>query len=184
MAGRIFAVSGLCGVGKTTAVNHLSQMTGGEVIYFGSTVLRMVRERGLPETSQNEQIVRIALRKEHGDACLAMAEAERMKSILSSGRDVFVDAVYVGEEFRFLSDLMSGVTFFLIGIEAPFGVRLERLKVRAVRPLQEPQLRERDAVEMKKLKTGDVLTKASFRINNEGSMAEFEAALSRALVSV
>jgi len=179
MMGRIVAVSGLCGVGKSTAVSYLARVTGGEVVYFGATVLRVVRDRGLPETSASEQIVRIELRDQHGPAYLAMLEAERMKAILAEGRHVFVDAVYGDEEFDYLSRLAAG--FFLIGIEASFGTRLARLDVRTVRPMTGPQLRERDAVDLTRLKTGNVLAKASIRIDNEGSMAMFEDALSRAL---
>jgi hypothetical protein len=108
-----------------------------------------------------------------------MLEAERMKAILAEGRAVFVDAVYGDEEFDYLSQLTAG--FFLIGIEASFGTRLSRLGVRTVRPMTEPQLRERDAVDLIRLKTGSVLTKAGIRIDNEGSIARFEDALSRAL---
>lgn len=171
-------MSGLCGVGKTTAVNFLARESRGEVIYFGSTVLNAVRERGLLETSENEQIVRIALRRELGNAYLARIEGERMKDVIASGRDVFVDAVYVGEEFEFLSGLVADTPFFLIGIEAPFALRLERLKHRPVRPLMEPQLRERDAVELRKLNTGEVFAKAAVRILNDGSMEQLEASLS------
>jgi dephospho-CoA kinase len=179
MMGRILAVSGLCGAGKSTAVSYLERVTGGEVVYFGATVLRVVRERALPETSASEQIVRIELRAQHGPAYLAMLEAERMKAILADGRHVFVDAVYSGEEFDYLSRLAAG--FFLIGIDASFGTRLARLGVRTVRPMTEPQLRERDAVDLTLLTTGNVLAKSGIRIDNEGSMAEFEDALSRAL---
>jgi dephospho-CoA kinase len=179
MIGRIVAVSGLCGVGKSTAVIYLARVTGGEVVYFGATVLRVVRERGLPETSASEQIVRIELRDQHGPACLAMLEAERMKTILAEGHHVFVDAVYSVEEFDYLSGLAA--SFSLIGIEASFDTRLARLGARAVRPMTEPQLRERDAVELTRLKSGKAIAKANMRIGNEGSMAEFEDALSRAL---
>ena len=54
MTGWIVAVSGLCGAGKSTAVCYLARSTGGEVVYFGATVRRVVRERGLPETSASE----------------------------------------------------------------------------------------------------------------------------------
>src|SRR5262245_28985034 len=179
MVGRIVAVSGLCGVGKSTAVRFLAGATGGEVVYFGATVLRVVRERGLPETSASEQIVRIELRDQHGPAYLAMLEAARMKAITADGRHVFVDAVYGREELDYLSQLTA--SFFLIGIDASFDTRLARLSVRAVRPMTEPQLRERDAVDLTRLQTGNVLAKAGIRIDNEGSMAKFEDALSRAL---
>jgi dephospho-CoA kinase len=177
--GRIVAVSGLCGVGKSTAVTYLARATGGEVVYFGATVLRLLRECGLPETSASEQIVRIELRDQHGPAYLPMLEADRIKAILSEGRSVFVDAVYSDEEFNYVSHLAAG--FSLIGIEASFDTRLTRLGLRAVRPMRETQLRERDAVDLTRLETGNVIAKADMRISNEGSMIEFEDALNRAL---
>jgi hypothetical protein len=123
--------------------------------------------------------VRIELRDQHGAAYLAMLEAERMKAILAEGRHVFVDAVCCCEEFDYLSRLSA--SFSLIGIEASFGTRLARLIVRAVRPMTEPQLRERDVVDLTRLKTDNMVAKAGIRISNEGSMAEFEDALSRVL---
>ncbi len=131
------------------------------MVYFGATVLRVVRERGLQETSASEQIVRIELRDQHGSAYLAKLEAARMKSILEEGRDVFVDAVYNVEELDFLSRLAAD--FLLIGIEVSFDTRLARLGVRLVRPMTEPQLRKRDAVDLTQLKSGNVLTRASVR---------------------
>jgi dephospho-CoA kinase len=175
---RIVAVSGLCGAGKTTAVSYLAHVTGGEVVYFGATVLSVMRERGLPETSASEQIVRVQLRDQHGPGYLAMLEADRMKTILADGRHVFVDAIYCGEEFDFLSRL--GACLSLIGIEASFSIRLGRLGERALRRMIEPQLRERDAVDLTLLNAGDVLANAGARIINEGSTADFEDALSRA----
>lgn len=150
------------------------------MVYFGATVLRVVRDRGLPETSASEQIVRIELRDQHGPAYLAVLEAERIKSVLAEGRYVLVDAIYCGQEFEYLSELAADLS--LIGIEASFSTRLARLGVRGVRPMTEPQLRERDAVDLTRLKTGNVVTKADVRISNDDSMAEFESALSRALV--
>jgi dephospho-CoA kinase len=180
MVNRIVAVSGLCGAGKSTAVRLLAEATCGEVVYFGATVLRAVKERGLPENSASEQIVRIQLRDQHGPAYLAMLEAERIKAVLAERRYVLVDAVYCFDEFEYLSELAA--EFSLIGIEASFSTRLARLSVRAMRPMTEPQLHERDAVDLTRLKTNNVLAKASVLISNEGSMAEFGSVLSRTLV--
>jgi hypothetical protein len=150
------------------------------VVYFGDTVLRGVRERGLPETSASEQIVRIELRDQNGPACFAMLEAERIKAVLAERRYVFVDAVYCLDEFEYLSGLAA--EFSLIGIEASFSTRLARLGVRAKRPMTEPQLHERDAVDLTRLKIDNVLAKASVLISNEGSVADFGSVLSRTLV--
>ena len=147
--------------------------------YFGATVLRVVRERGLPETRASEQEVRIELRNQHGPAYLAMLEAERIKAVLARGRSVFVDAVYCADEFDYLEGL--GADFFLIGIEASFVVRAARLSVRPVRPMTGPELRERDDVDLTRLRIGSMFSKAGVRITNDGSMTEFESALTRAL---
>jgi len=179
MMGRIVAVSGLCGAGKSTAVSFLARTTGGEEIYFGATVLRVVRERGLPETSASEQTVRVDLRDLHGAAYLAMMEADRLKALLAAGRNVFVDAIYCVEEIEFLAGLAA--RFFHIGIETCFESRLIRLSARTVRPMTEAQLRQRDAVDLNRLKNGDVIARASVRINNEGSRGELENALRHAV---
>jgi cytidylate kinase len=48
MADRILAVSGLCGAGKSTAARFLAKATGGEMVYFGATVLRVGARPGPP----------------------------------------------------------------------------------------------------------------------------------------
>jgi dephospho-CoA kinase len=178
--GRIVGVAGLCGAGKSTAVAFLAQKTGGEVVYLGGAILRFLRERGLPQTSESEQVARVDLRRQHGPAFLAIAEAEHIRAIVTSGRSVFLDAVYVGEEFEFLSTLAE---FALIGIDVSFVTRLERIRTRPVRPLTETELRARDAIEMTKLNAGAVLAKANFTISNEGSMSAFETELTNILKS-
>jgi dephospho-CoA kinase len=183
MVGRIFAVAGLSGAGKTTAVNFLAETSSGEVVYFGDTVLRVVRERGLAQTSESEQIVRIALREQHGPAYLVMKENERIRSLVLQDRPVFIDAIYVAEEYDYLTTLVPEAKLTLIGIQASFETRFERVRTRPVRPLTENQLRERDAVEMKRLNTGGVLDKASLRITNERSMDDFKNDLTNVLRS-
>jgi dephospho-CoA kinase len=179
MAGGIVAVSGLCGAGKSTAVRILAEATGGELVYFGAAVLREVKVRALPETSASEQIVRIALRDQHGPAYLAVLETERIQVALAERRYVFVDAIYCRDELYYLSGLTA--EFSLVGIEASFPIRLARLGVRAIRPMTEPQLRERDTMDLTRLKIDNVLAKARVRITNEGSMAEFQGVLRRML---
>jgi dephospho-CoA kinase len=177
--GRVVAVSGLSGAGKSTAIRYLARRTSGELFYLGATVLRVVRDRGLPETSASEQTVRAELRDQHGRACLVILEADRIKGVLSEGRYVLVDAVYCVEEFDYLSQLANGI--FLIGIETSFETRLARLGARRVRPMTKAQLKERDSMDVTSLKNSDVLAKASVRISNEGSIAELNRALRGAL---
>jgi len=176
MVGRILAFAGLCGAGKSTAVDYLAESAGGQVIYFGATVLRAVADRGLPPGSQSEQAIRIELRKENGPAYLAMQEGKKISELLSKGIPLFIDAIYVIEEFEYLSKLCPAVRANLIAIDTSLENRLSRLKVRSDRPLSEREIRARDAVERQKLKTGNVFSQAH-HISNDGDLEEFHATL-------
>jgi dephospho-CoA kinase len=104
-----------------------------------------------------------------------------MKSILAENRPIYVDAVYCAAEFDFLKTLVPGIPFLLIGIEMSLPIRLARLMNRVVRPLSETELRARDAMELTRLNTGEVMTKAAVSITNDGPLAEFQSTLMRAL---
>lgn len=177
MTGRIIAVSGLCGAGKSTAIEILAKQTGGEIVYFGETVLRAVREQGLPETSANEQLIRVELRRQNGAAYLVKEEAPRIERLLMEGSVILVDAIYADEERGELRVLAPHAEILHIGIEATFRTRLQRLLLRPKRSLSEQDLQTRDAVELTRLRTGNVLDQVQALISNEGSIGDFENAL-------
>lgn len=166
-------VTGLAGAGKTTAIDHLRSLTKGQVLYLGQTVLDEVRARGLPETRENERLVRMHLRRDKGPAALAIPYIDLVAEYVGKGIPVFVDAILTQGEFDVLASGVPSGCAHLLAIEASFDIRSARLASRPKRPLNVDELRERDKTELEGLGTGAVIEAAEHTIRNEETFAEF-----------
>lgn len=173
----LVGVAGLAGAGKTTAVQFLSGLSGGKVVYLGEVVIEEVLARGLPATRENERKVRLELREQNGSAALAMLYADRVTQLIVSAVSVFVDAIFVKTEFEVLKSRDPAGSAYLLAIEASFDLRCDRLASRADRPFSPGELAERDETELSRLGTGAVIAAASHTIRNEGSLQDFHARL-------
>ena len=170
----LVGLSGHAGVGKTTAAKHLSMLAGGRYLYLGQTVLDEVQARGLANTRDNERRVRIDLRREGGPAALAKPHVDRVSECLKNGIPVFVDAIFVREEFEVLASCVpSASSAQLLVIEASFDMRSKRLKDRLERPFNAEELRERDKTERETLGTDAIIAMAKYKILNEKTIDEF-----------
>ena len=141
-------MTGLAGAGKTTAIDHLRSLTEGRVLYLGQTVLDEVRARGLPETRENERLVRIDLRRDKGPAALAIPYIHLVAECVGKGIPVFVDAILTQGEFDVLASRVPSGCAHLLAIEASFDIRSMRLASRPKRPLNANELRKRDKTEL------------------------------------
>jgi dephospho-CoA kinase len=168
----LVGVTGFAGAGKTTAVDYLSSLTSGRVIYLGQTVLDEIRARGLSETRDNERQVRIELRRDKGPAALAMLCVDLVSECLGRGIPVFVDAIFMWEEFDLLASRAPNGCARLLAIDASFSIRSARLACRSQRPFTVDELRRRDETE-EELGTGAVLAAAKHSIRNEDTFDEF-----------
>lgn len=166
-------MTGLAGAGKTTAIDHLRSLIGGRVLYLGQTVLHEVRARGLPETRENERLVRIDLRRDKGPAALAIPYIDLVTECVEKGILVFVDAILTQGEFDVLASRVPSGCAHLLAIEASFAIRSTRLACRPDRPLNADELRERDKTELEELGTGAVIAAAGYTIRNEETFDEF-----------
>ena len=171
----MIAVAGLSGVGKTTAVEYLQERGVGELVYVGKYVQMEVRDRGLAPTPENEQLVREALRKELGRDALAKKAVADFQGRLHSGA-ILLDAICVKEEGDYYRSVL-GSSVIILGIEAPFEVRAERVSVREMRPLTVDQLQRRDRFERENLRLEEVLAAADHRLTNEDSLEAFKRTL-------
>jgi dephospho-CoA kinase len=167
------AVTGLAGSGKTTAMEHLSELTSGRLLYLGQTVLDEVRARRLAKTPDNERQVRIDLRRDKGPAAFAIPHADLVVECVGKGIPVFVDAIFTQEEFDVLASGVSIGSAHLLAIDASFAIRCTRLACRAERPFSADELRTRDNYELKELRTDAVIGAAEYTIRNEGTLDEF-----------
>lgn len=169
----LVGVTGLAGSGKTTAVQHLSKLTGGRVLYLGQTVLDEIRARELPETRDNERRVRIDLRREKGPAALAVPYVDVVAECVGNGIPVFVDAIFTPEEFDILRSRLPNGPARLLAIHASFDIRRMRLALRSERAFNADELRERDKTELEVLGTANVIAAAEHTIRNEQTLEEF-----------
>lgn len=173
----LVGVTGLAGAGKTTAVKHLSTLTGGRIFYLGKDVLNEVRARGLPETPENERRVRIDLRRKNGLGALAIPHLEEVAKCLGNGTLALIDAIFTQEEFDLLRSCVPNDPAWVLAIRAPFAIRQARLACRSERVLSEEQLRQRDKYELEVLRTDAVIASAACTIENEQTFKEFYSRL-------
>jgi dephospho-CoA kinase len=169
----LVGITGLAGAGKTTAIDHLRSLTEGRILYLGQTVLDEVRARGLPETRENERLVRIKLRRDNGPAALAIPYIDLVAECVGKGIPVLVDAILSQGEFEVLASRVPSGCAHLLAIEASFDIRITRLGSRPKRPLNADELRERDKTELEGLGTGAVIEAAEHTIRNEETFDEF-----------
>ena len=172
----LVGVSGFSGSGKTTAARYLSSLTDGQYLYLGKTVLDEVSARGLPDTPENERQVRMELRQ-RGPAALAIPFINMVAEWAKKGTPVFVDAIFVKEEFDVLAACIPSGYARLLAIEASFSIRSQRLACRLERPFNAEELRKRDDTELKRLHTDAVIEAARYAICNEGTLDEFHQKL-------
>ena len=173
----LVGVTGLAGVGKTTAAKYLSNSTGGRYFYLGQTVLDEVRLRGLPETPESERQVRIDLRTKNGPEALVLPYLDEVAERLGNGIPVFVDAIFNQEELNLLRSRVPTGQARLLAIDASFDIRLTRLVSRPERPFNTDELRKRDKYEQEVLGTSSVIASADGTISNERTFKEFYARL-------
>lgn len=173
----LVGVTGLSGVGKTTAVGYLSDFTGGRGFYLGQTVLNEVAARGLSPTRENERRVRMELRREKGRAALATPYVDEVADCIRTGIPVFIDAIFVLEEFDVLKSRVPDSPVRLVSIHASLGTRQARLAHRSERPFTTDELQKRDKTELEELGTGAVIEAAEHKISNEGTFEEFYSKL-------
>lgn len=181
----IIAIVGMAGSGKSLACEFF-KTKGNPVLRFGDETDRGLRAQNLPLTEANERQYRENLRKELGMAAYAikiephLREAFRSGSSFRSGSEcIILDGLYSWEEYIYLKAKFPELK--LLGIYARPEIRRRRLLKRPVRPLNQTQAKERDFNELKNLNKAEPIALADYLVINEGSIAAFHQALTKAL---
>ncbi|MCC7567911.1 MAG: flagellar hook-basal body complex protein FliE [Methanoregulaceae archaeon] len=168
---KVIGVVGLPASGKGE-FSRIAGSIGIPVVVMGDVIRQAVREAGLPVTDENLGNVATGLREKDGMAaialrCIPVIESQHSPVVLVDGirGDAEVDL------FRTHFD-----HFLLIGVDAPFEVRLARLSVRGrgddmSRP-EELALRDRREIGWG---LSRALEEADYTICNDETIEEFEA---------
>ncbi len=163
MTNKILVFVGMPGSGKSEAVLYLSKI-GIPHVRFGQLTDDTLRERGLPQTVENEKVVREEMRQKFGMAAYATLAKPKIEALLAGHTTIAIDGLYSWEEYLLLKKDFPAL--ILIHIFSEPKVRYERLSKRAIRPVPLADCYLRDVAEIENLNKGGPIAIADFVIDN------------------
>ncbi|HTX44393.1 MAG TPA: AAA family ATPase [Methanocella sp.] len=125
---KVIAFVGMPGAGKTEASNVAREM-GIPVVVMGDVIREEVGKRGLPPTDENIGAIANLLRKEEGMDAIARRCIPMIMALEGKAAVVVVDGIRGIAEVEGFKKAFDD-NFTLVKIDAPFELRLERLKGR------------------------------------------------------
>ena len=180
---KLIAVVGMCGSGKSTAVDYLTEHNIPKV-YFGGVVINAVKEAGLEVNETNEKMIREKLREDEGKDAIVNRVVKDVKKLIEAGQKrIVLDGLYSWTEYKVLRkgfpDEMT-----VVAIVTPKALRRERLANRPVRPLTPAEVAERDRSEIENLEKGGPIAIADYYVDNSGTIEEFHEAFGKLMKDI
>lgn len=163
--GKIIAIVGMCGSGKSIASDYYEKL-GFQNIYFGKVTLDQLKKENLEITPDNEKMIRERLRKDYGMGAFALLLLDQIKTASEKG-NVVLDGLYSWDEYKILKEKFQD-ELFVIAIITDKKIRYQRLEQRTVRPFSNEKAKERDIAEIENSAKGGPIAYADYYIlNNE-----------------
>lgn len=166
--GKIVAIVGMCGSGKSIASKYFEDL-GYKNVYFGGVTMEKLKEADLEVTPENEKMMREKLRKELGMGAYAKVLLPRILE-LSKDYDVVLDGLYSWSELKILEEEFDMRT---IAIVCDKNLRYDRLSKRDIRPFNNEEAKKRDITEIENIEKAGPIAYADYFIYNNGSMEEY-----------
>jgi dephospho-CoA kinase len=167
---RVIATVGLAGSGKGEFA-AVAERADIPVVTMGDVIRAECRERGLDPAEHHGEVAS-ALREENGPAAIAEASLPHVEAALEESDTVVVDGIRSDVEVDAFEERF-GESFTLVGVEAPFEVRKERLDERGRDDVENGEaLAERDERELG-FGLGAALERADVTIENTGTLEAF-----------
>ena len=169
---KIVAIVGMCGSGKSTAIEYLTER-GIPKVYFGGVILNAIKEAGEEITPETEKKFREGLREKEGKDFVVKRVVESTKKLIEAGQKrIVLDGLYSWTEYKILrKEFPTEMT--VIAITVPKALRRKRLAERPDRPFDAQAAAERDRSEIENLEKGGPIAIADYYIDNSGSIKEF-----------
>ncbi len=180
---KLIAVVGMCGSGKSTAVDYLTEHNIPKV-YFGGVVINAVKEAGLEVNETNEKMIREKLREDEGKDAIVNRVVKDVKKLIEAGQKrIVLDGLYSWTEYKVLrKEFPDEMT--VVAIVTPKALRRERLANRPVRPLTPAEVAERDRSEIENLEKGGPIAIADYYVDNSGTIEEFHEAFGKLMKDI
>lgn len=177
--GKIIAVVGMCGSGKSVACDYLESI-GYQKVYFGGVTMDKLKESGLEVTPENEKMMREKLRKDLGMGAYAILLLPKIKE-LAKNNNVVLDGLYSWDELMILNKEFEMTS---IAIVADKSLRYDRLSKREVRPFTKEEAIKRDITEIENIAKSGPIAYADYYIFNNGTVLEFNERLEEILKNI
>lgn len=174
--GKIIAIVGMCGSGKSVACDYLENL-GYKKVYFGGVTMDKLKEIGLEITPDNEKMMREKLRQDLGMGAYAKVLLPKIKE-LSINNNVVLDGLYSWDELVILNNEFKMTT---IAVVEDKKLRYERLEKRIVRPFSKSDAIKRDVSEIENIAKAGPIAYADYYIFNNGTINDFHNRLAEIL---
>lgn len=179
--GKIIAIVGMCGSGKSVASDYLVEK-GYKKVYFGGVTMEKLKENNMEITPENEKYMREKLRSELGMAAYAKILLPRIIEY-AKDFDVVLDGLYSWDEYVVLKEKL-GDKLKMIAIIATRSLRYSRLNVRDFRPLTNEEAESRDISEIENLAKGGPIAMADYFILNDSTKEDYINSLENILNNI
>ncbi len=166
---RVIATVGLAGSGKGEFAAE-AERVDVPVVTMGDVIRTECRERGLDPADHHGEVAS-ALREENGPAAIAEASLPHIETALEDAETVVVDGIRSDTEVEVFVERF-GDAFTLVGIEAPFELREQRVEDRGRDDADRESLAARDERELG-FGLGEALDRADVTIENTDSLEAF-----------
>lgn len=179
----IIAFVGLPGAGISTAVDYLK---GKQIasVYFGGVVLDAMKQSGIEDTPENEQIFRESFREKEGKDVIVKKIIPQIHNLANAGQHrIVADGLYTWTEYKAMKHEFPGQVT-VIAVTAPRSLRHRRLTTRDHRPLTEMQAEERDWSEIENLEKGGPIALADYTISNDSGREQFLSRIDQLLLQI
>lgn len=164
---KIVAVVGMCGSGKSVAVEEFEKK-GWKKIYFGEATFIKMKELGLEINEENERKTREMLRASGDKGIYAKIFLPEIEKEIKKG-NVVIESLYSWSEYKIIKEKFGDI-FEVLCIATNAPLRRERLKNREFRPMDYETSKSRDYSEIENIEKGGPIGIADHYILNNGTV--------------
>lgn len=180
---KLVAIVGMCGSGKSTAVDYLTERNIPKV-YFGGVILNALKEANLEINPENERMMREGLREKEGKDFVVKRIVKDARKLIEAGQKrIVLDGLYSWTEYKVLrQEFPTEMT--VVAIVTPKALRRKRLAERPERPLTAQEVAERDRTEIENLEKGGPIAIADYYVDNSGTIEAFYDAFGKLMKDI